>query len=69
MASLNQAIIMGNLVRDLEMKYSTSGIAICTFTVATNYYRPRLKESLFQNRSSMTAQPLKIRPSGSRSTW
>jgi single-stranded DNA-binding protein len=39
MASFNQAIIMGNLVRDLEMKYSTSGTAICTFTVATNYYR------------------------------
>jgi single-strand DNA-binding protein len=39
MASFNQAIIIGNVVRDPGMKYSTSGTAICTFTVATNYYR------------------------------
>jgi single-strand DNA-binding protein len=41
MASFNQAIIMGNLVRDPEMKYTTSVTALCTFTVATNYYRRR----------------------------
>jgi single-stranded DNA-binding protein len=30
MASFNQAIIMGNLVRDLEMKYSTLSHDLCS---------------------------------------
>ncbi|OGK55876.1 hypothetical protein A3J15_04010 [Candidatus Roizmanbacteria bacterium RIFCSPLOWO2_02_FULL_38_10] len=34
--SLNRAIIIGNLTRDPELKYTPSGTAVCTFGVATN---------------------------------
>ncbi|MFA6094492.1 MAG: single-stranded DNA-binding protein [Candidatus Paceibacterota bacterium] len=33
---LNKAIIIGNLVRDPELKSLPSGIKVCTFSVATN---------------------------------
>lgn len=35
MASVNKAIIIGNLGRDPELKYMTSGDAVCNFTIAT----------------------------------
>lgn len=34
--SLNRVIIIGNLTRDPELKYTPSGTAVCTFGVATN---------------------------------
>lgn len=34
--SLNKAILIGNLTRDPELKYTPSGAAVCTFGVATN---------------------------------
>lgn len=34
--SLNRAIIIGNLTRDPELKYTPNGTAVCTFGVATN---------------------------------
>ncbi|MEK7525866.1 MAG: single-stranded DNA-binding protein [Patescibacteria group bacterium] len=34
--SLNKAILIGNLTRDPEMKYTPSGTAVCTFGLATN---------------------------------
>lgn len=34
--SLNRAILVGNLTRDPELKYTPSGTAVCTFGVATN---------------------------------
>lgn len=34
--SLNRAILIGNLTRDPELKYTPSGTAVCTFGVATN---------------------------------
>jgi len=34
--SLNRAIIIGNLTRDPELKYTPTGTAVCTFGVATN---------------------------------
>ncbi len=34
--SLNKVILIGNLTRDPEMRYTPSGTAVCTFTVATN---------------------------------
>ncbi len=34
--SLNKAILIGNLTRDPELKYTPSGTAVCTFGVATN---------------------------------
>lgn len=35
MASVNKAIIIGNLGRDPELKYMPSGDAVCNFTIAT----------------------------------
>ncbi len=34
--SLNRVILIGNLTRDPELKYTPSGTAICSFGVATN---------------------------------
>lgn len=34
--SLNRIIIIGNLTRDPELKYTPNGTAVCTFGVATN---------------------------------
>lgn len=34
--SLNKIMIIGNLTRDPELKYTPSGTAVCTFGVATN---------------------------------
>lgn len=43
-ASLNKVMIIGNLGRDPEMRYTTRGNAVCNFSVAVN--RPgRLDES------------------------
>lgn len=36
MSSLNKAIIMGNLGRDPEVRFTTSGQAVCNFSVATS---------------------------------
>ncbi len=36
MASLNKVMLMGNLTRDTEMKYTPSGAALCTFGLAIN---------------------------------
>jgi single-strand DNA-binding protein len=37
MASVNKAIIVGNLGRDPEVKYLSDGTALCTLSVATTY--------------------------------
>ena len=34
--SLNRVMLIGNLTRDPELKYTQTGTAICTFGVATN---------------------------------
>lgn len=34
--SINKAIILGNLTRDPELKYTPNGAPVCTFGVATN---------------------------------
>ncbi len=36
MASVNKAIILGNIGKDPEVRYSASGEAICNITVATS---------------------------------
>jgi single-strand DNA-binding protein len=36
MASVNKAIIVGNLGKDPEVRYTASGEAICNITVATS---------------------------------
>ena len=33
---LNKAIVIGNLTRDPELRYTPSGAAVCTFSIATN---------------------------------
>lgn len=35
-ASLNKVLLIGNLTRDPELRYTPSGAAVCSFTVATN---------------------------------
>lgn len=34
--SINKAILLGNLTRDPELKYTPTGAAVCTFGIATN---------------------------------
>ena len=34
--SLNKAILIGNLTRDPELRYTPQGTAVCTFGLATN---------------------------------
>jgi single-strand DNA-binding protein len=34
--SLNKAILIGNLTRDPELRYTPQGTAVCTFSIATN---------------------------------
>ena len=36
MASLNKVLLMGNLTRDPELRYTNSGIAVCDFCIACN---------------------------------
>ena len=36
MASVNKVILIGNLGRDPEMRYTPGNVAVCNFTVATN---------------------------------
>jgi len=35
MASVNKVILVGNLGKDPELKYTPSGVAVCTFSLAT----------------------------------
>ncbi len=36
MASFNKVLLMGNLVRDPELRVTPSGLAVCRFTLATS---------------------------------
>lgn len=36
---MNRVILIGNLTKDPELKYTPNGIAVCNFTIAVN--RPR----------------------------
>jgi len=36
MANFNKVILIGNLTRDPELRFSSSGLAICSFTLAVN---------------------------------
>ena len=35
MASVNKAILIGNLGKDPELRYTPAGVAVCTFSLAT----------------------------------
>lgn len=39
MASVNKTILLGNLGRDPEVRYSANGAAICNLSIATTYKR------------------------------
>lgn len=39
MASVNKVILVGNLGRDPEVKYTPSGLAVCGLRIATTYKR------------------------------
>lgn len=43
---LNKVILIGNLARDPELRYTQSGIAVATFTLAVN--RPKTKDGAEQ---------------------
>jgi single-strand DNA-binding protein len=36
MAGINKVILIGNLGRDPEMRYTPNGIAVCSFSIATS---------------------------------
>jgi single-strand DNA-binding protein len=36
MSRINLAVLAGNIVRDPELKYTPSGMAVCEFTIANN---------------------------------
>lgn len=36
MSDLNRVTLIGRLTRDAELKYTNSGLAICTFSIASN---------------------------------
>ena len=36
MASLNKVLLIGNIGKDAEMKYSTNGIPVSSFSLAVN---------------------------------
>jgi len=37
MSDINHVILVGRLVRDAELKYTNTGMAICKFSIAVNY--------------------------------
>lgn len=47
MASLNKVLLLGNLTRDPELRYSGNGTAIATFGLAVNMKSGEKEETLF----------------------
>lgn len=43
----NKTILMGNMVREPELRYTDNGTAVCVFTIATNRYFKDKKETYF----------------------
>ena len=39
MADINHVVLVGRLTRDAELKYTSSGIAVCNFAIAVNRRR------------------------------
>ena len=36
MASFNKVILIGNMTADPELKQTTAGVSVCTFSIAVN---------------------------------
>lgn len=49
MRGINQQILMGNVGRDLELKYTAGGMAIGTFSVATSHSRKKGGSDEYEN--------------------
>ena len=47
MASLNKVLLIGNITADLELKQTTAGKSVCSFSIAVN--RPFVKDENAQN--------------------
>ena len=47
MNNYNKAIVMGNIVRDPEVRYTPSGTAVCNFTIASNHKYKDKEEILY----------------------
>lgn len=56
MPTFNRIILMGNLTRDPEMRYTTAGLAICNFDIAVNDPRKQDAEPLFIRIASFNKQ-------------
>jgi len=50
MADINKVILFGRLTRDAELKYTTSGQAVCKFSIAVN--RNRKNGDRWENEAS-----------------
>jgi single-strand DNA-binding protein len=48
--SVNKAILIGNIGRDVELRHSTSGMAVAKFALATNERR-KDKEGKWQDQT------------------
>jgi single-strand DNA-binding protein len=49
MASFNKVILIGNLTSDVELKQSTSGASVCSFSIAVNRKMAKNNECDFIN--------------------
>jgi single-strand DNA-binding protein len=49
MASFNKVILIGNLTQDVELKQSTSGASVCSFSIAVNRKMAKNNECDFIN--------------------
>ena len=49
MASFNKVILIGNLTSDPELKQSTSGVSVCSFSIAVNRKMAKNNECDFIN--------------------
>lgn len=56
MASFNKVILMGNLTRDPEMRYTQGGMAVCNFDIAVNDGYGDKKETLFMRIATFNKQ-------------
>ena len=66
MANLNKVFLIGNLTRDIELRYTPGGTAVANFGLATNR-RWRDKKS-GDNREEATSRPGPEPPSSATST-
>lgn len=56
MPSLNEAVIMGHMVRDAEQRMTPSGVSITNFSLATSFGQGDSKKSEFHNIIAFNSQ-------------